>query len=123
MRGDPWKKFLFEVHRLRDYYVTEALIKQSKGSRAQFMDYKTYELEFLALLDKEYEVECPTIIHFMKSKLFYNESEIDKKQKITKEKWYEGFRKAEMAEITPAIIEMEKVLDTLSTTKLIATHE
>ena len=61
MRGDPWKKFLFEVHRLRDYYVTEALIKQSKGSRAQFMDYKTYELEFLALLDKEYEVECPTI--------------------------------------------------------------
>ena len=123
LQGDPWMKFIFEVHRLRDYYVDEALIKQSKGSTVQFMDYKTYELEFLALIEKKYQVESPTIIHFMKSKLFYSESELEKKQKVCKEKWYEGFRKAEVAEITPEIIEMEKVLDTLSTAKACATQE
>ena len=83
-----------EVFYLRDYYVKEALIEQSKGlGYPDFFDIKVYENEFIPALENRFNVEAPTIIAWLNSKLLY-QFEVDEdnyKIKDLTQKWYRGF--------------------------------
>ena len=65
-----------EVHYLRDYFVNEVIVSKVKTQEGRninqtFFNLKNYEMFFLPTLEAKFGMETPTIIHFLKSKLFY----------------------------------------------------
>lgn len=65
-----------EVHYLRDYFVNEVIVSKVKTQEGRninqtFFNLKNYEMFFLPTLETKFGMETPTIIHFLKSKLFY----------------------------------------------------
>ena len=81
---------MLEVYFLRDYFVEEALIKQSKGTGyPDFFKLQVYENEFLAAMEDKFGVGSPTVLDLLTEKLIF-QFDIDKNEN-KKPKYYIGY--------------------------------
>ena len=141
---DPWNRFKMEVHFLRDYFVNEVIVSKVKTQEGRninqtFFNLKNYEMVFLPTLVTKFGMETPsgakgdlnakraqipkeksdqnitpTIIHFLKSKLFYP-FEFSVNNKEEKGSNYKGWNKRgyETTElpVSKELISMQEMLD------------
>ena len=118
---DPYQAFIFEVQAVRDEFVKEVVTSKNPRSKdilhpkQDFFNLKYYDKDFLKKLQNKFDVKTPTVAVFLKSKLLYPRS-------IEKDSKYEGdpingfWLKSEgKQEICDEVLEMQKVLDLLST--------
>ena len=120
---DPWNRFKMEVHYLRDYFVNEVIVSKVKTQEGRninqtFLNLKTYEMFFLPTLESKFGMETPTIIHFLKSKLFYPPGFLPddgKEPKEAKGSLYTGWsKKGYDTQELPAsseLVQMQQMLD------------